>query len=191
MNIQMIKKPILIIAALLMGSLSLSAQDALKVGIVDINLVLQQYDKFNEAKAELDEQKRRADAELRPMVDSMNELQQEMGVVNGRINNPTSSEEAQMQARNELRKMEAELQQKAVEFQRLRAKSQNTIAQREQNMLSLMLSDVSGAAATVADEKGLSLVLTNQNQLVLYFDSALEISDEVLTQLQKGSDDSK
>ncbi len=181
----MTKKHILLAAAFLAGSFSLSAQDAPKVGIVDLDLVLQQYDQFSKAQEELAAQQERADAELRPMVDSINALRQEIEAVNDRINNPTSSEQAQMEARNEARQLQMELERQAVEFQRLRAEAQRTIAQREQNMLSMVLDDVRGATATVAEEKEIGLVLSNQNQIVLYFSDALEISDEVLAQLQE------
>ncbi|MBC2601899.1 OmpH/Skp family outer membrane protein [Puniceicoccus vermicola] len=184
----MIKKHILLLTALVAGSLTLSAQEATKVGVVDLDLVLQQYDQFNDAKAKLKEQQERADAELRPMVDSINSLRQEIQTVNDRINNPTSSEESQMEARNQARQLQAELEQKAIEFQRLRAEAQRTIGQREQNMLSMVLDDVRGATATVAEEMGLDLVLSNQNQIVLYFGDSLEISDEVLAQLSEASE---
>jgi len=184
----MIKKHIILLAALVAGTLSLGAQDAPKVGLVDLDLVLQQYEKFNEAKAELQQQQQRADEELRPMVDSINALREELGAVNDRINNPTSSEESQMEARNEARQLQAQLEQQAIEFQRLRGEAQRTIAQREQNMLSMVLDDVRGAAAEVADEKGIDLVLSNQNQIVLFFSGALEITDEVLAQLESSED---
>lgn len=184
----MIKKHILLFAAFVAGSMTLGAQEAPKVAIVDLDLVLQQYDQFNQAKEELKQQQERADAELRPMVDSINALRGEIQAVNDRINNPTSSEESQMEARNQARTLQAQLEQKAIEFQRLRAEAQRTIGQREQNMLSMVLDDVRGATATVAEEQGIGLVLSNQNQIVLYFDDALEISDEVLAELQSSGD---
>jgi Skp family chaperone for outer membrane proteins len=184
----MIQKHILLLAAFVAGTFTLQAQESPKVGIVDLDLVLQQYDKFNEAKAELEQQQQRADAELRPMVDSINALRQEIQAVSDRINNPTSSEEAQMEARGEARQLQAQLEQQAIEFQRLRGEAQRTIAQREQNMLSMVLDDVRGAAAVVADAKGIDLILSNQNQIVLFFSDALEISDEVLTQLESSED---
>jgi len=185
----MIRKPILLLAALLAGSFSLTAQDAPKVGVVDLDAVLQQYDKFQEAREELGKQQERADAELRPMVDSINALREEIQALNSRINNPTSSEEAQATARREMAELQAQLEQQAIEFQRLRGEAQRTIGQREQNMLSMVLDDVRGASATVADEMGLDLVLSSQNQIVLFFDGGLEITDEVLAQLESASDE--
>ena len=180
----MIKKQFLLIAASVFGAFSLSAQDAPKVAIVDLDLVLKEYDQFKQAQEELKAQQERADAELRPMVDSINSLRSEIQVVTDRINNPTSSEESQMAARKEAATLQGTLEKQAIEFQRMRAEAQRTIAQREQNMLSMVLDDVRGATAAVAEEKGISLVLSNQNQIVLFFDNALEISDEVLAQLQ-------
>lgn len=180
----MIKKQLLLLAAIALGAFSLSAQDASKVAIVDLDLVLKQYDQFTKAQEELKAQQERADAELRPMVDSINSLRSEIQAVNDRINNPTSSAESQMEARKEAAELQATLEKQAIEFQRMRAEAQRTIAQREQNMLSMVLDDVRGATAAVASSMEISLVLSNQNQIVLYFDDALEISDEVLKQLQ-------
>ncbi|MEM0966945.1 MAG: OmpH family outer membrane protein [Verrucomicrobiota bacterium] len=185
----MINKTILIFAGLLAGLLSTGAQEAPKVAIVDLDLVLQQYETFNEARAELTAQQQRADAELRPMVDSINALREEIQAVTDRINNPTSSEESQMEARNELRELQVSLEQEAIEFQRLQQEARRTIAQREQNMLSMVLDDVRGAAATVAEAGGFDLVLSNQNQIVLYFSDAMEISDEVLAELKEESEE--
>lgn len=165
------------------GTLGLAAQSNAKVGVVDLDLVLQQYDRFQEAQAELRQQQERADAELRPMVDNINQLREEISAINDRINNPASSEESQMEARGELRQLQAQLEQQAIEFQRLRAEAQRTIGQREQNMLSMVLDDVRGAAATVAGEMDLDLVLSSQNQIVLFFAGSLDISDNVLEQL--------
>jgi len=184
----MIKKNLIFIAATLVAALTLNAQEAPKVGIVDLDLVLQQYDKFTESKSELEEQQQRADAELRPMVDSINALRQELEAINGRINNPATSEESQMEARNEGRQLQAQLERQAVEFQRLRQEAQRTIAQREQNMLAMILDDVRGATAVVAENEGIDLVFSNQNQIVLFFSSSLELSDKVLEQLEKGEE---
>jgi len=181
----MIKKNITILFALLAGSIFATAQDAPKIAIVDLDLVLSQYDNFSEAKTELQSQQQRADAELRPMVDSINAMREEIQAVADRINNPTSSEESQMEARREMQTLQAQLEQSAVEFQRLRAEAQRTIAQREQNMMAMVLDDLRGAAATVAENEGYDLVLSSQNQIVLFFSGAMEISDEVLAELQK------
>jgi Skp family chaperone for outer membrane proteins len=187
----MIKKSVLFFAALSVGAFGLQAQDTPSVGVVDLDLVLQEYDRFQEAQEELGKQQERADAELRPMVDSINSLREEIQAANDRINNPTSSEESQMEARNELRQLQAELEQQAIQFQRLRAEAQRTIGQREQNMMSMIVEDVRGAAATVAEDMGLDLVLSSQNQIVLFFDGSLEISDAVLEQLKEGGEGSE
>ncbi len=183
-------KSALILIALFATTFGLRAESEVKVGIVDLDMVLQQYDRFQEAQDELRQQQERADAELRPMVDSINKLREDIQAANARINSPTSSEESQMEARNELAELQAQLEAQAIEFQRLRAEAQRTIGQREQNMLSMVLDDVRGAAATVADEKGLNLVLSSQNQIVLFFDASLDISDDVLA-LLAAEDDSE
>lgn len=93
-----------------------------------------------------------------------------------------------MEARNEGRQLQAQLERQAVEFQRLRQEAQRTIAQREQNMLAMILDDVRGATAVVAENEGIDLVFSNQNQIVLFFSSSLELSDKVLEQLEKGEE---
>jgi len=174
----------LLFAALLLTVSTAFAQSAPKVGIVDMEQILQTYDKAQEADAELRQQQQRADAELRPMAEAINSLREDREGLIAQITSPSTTEERQRQARTQLQELETNLQRQAMEFQRLRNEANNTLMQRRNNMLTMMLDDIRGATAAVADNKGIDLVLNAQNEIVLFYGNTLDITDDVLAELK-------
>lgn len=174
----------LLSAILLVAASAAYAQNAPKVGIVDMEQILQSYDKAQEADADLRQQQQRADNELRPMAEAINSMREDREGLIAQINSPSTTEDRQRQARVQLQELEANLERQAMEFQRLRNEANRTLMQRRNNMLTMMLDDIRGATAAVADSKGIDLVLNAQNEIVLFYSDALDITDDVLAELE-------
>lgn len=168
--------------------LALHAQEAPSIAVVDLQQVLENYDQAQQADTELRQQQQRVDAELQPIVESIEALRQDRQELIGRINSPSISEQGQREARTQLQELEAELQQAAAEFQQLRDEARQTLGQRRNNMLSMMLDDIRGASSEVARQQGVDLVLNAQAEIVLYSADNLDLTQRVIDELNNGGD---
>lgn len=183
-------KTLLFLFPLLVGALTLSAQSAPKIGIVDVQMVFQEFERFQEAREELVEVQKRAEASLAPRAEELQELREQIRSLEARINSPTITEESKLELQQEGGALLREFSQKSNQFEQLQRETQATVQQSRMNMENMALQEIGGAAAVVAEEKGLALVLRSQEQIVLFYDDSLDISDDVLEQL-KADDDSE
>ena len=181
---------LLFLAPLLFGGLTLQAQAAPKVGVVDVQMVFQQFERFQEAREELIEVQERAEASLAPRAEELQELREQIRSLEARINSPTITEESKLELQQEGGALLREFSQKSGQFEQLQRETQATVRQSRMNMENMALQEIGGAAAVVAEEMGLDLVLRSQEQIVLFYADSLDISDEVLAQL-KADDESE
>lgn len=178
----------LLFPLLLVGGLGLNAQSNPKIGIVDVQMVFQQYDRFQEARQELAEVQQRAEESLAPKAEELQQLEEEVRSLEARINSPTITEESKLELQQEGGELLREFSQKRNQFMQLQQETRATVQQSRMNMERMALQEISGAAAVVAEDMGLDLVLRSQEQIVLFFSDSMDISDAVLAQLKADED---
>jgi len=166
--------------ALLLASASVYAA-APNVGLIDEQEVLKKYVKALELQADIRKSEDSAQASVGERVKVVEQLQTELVGVQKRVQDPMLSE-------NGKKAVEAELQQKGSTFQQRRAELQNfvneanrAIQQRVGEMNKQIFADVRDQAQKVAKAKGLQLILGKGQ--ILYADSSLDITEDVLKEL--------
>ncbi len=166
--------------SLLLASASVLAA-APNVGVVDEQEVFKKYAKANDLQAEIRKSEESAQASVNERLKAVQQLEAELQGIDKRAQDPMLSE-------NGKKAVGAEFQQKNASYQKARAELQNfvndarnTIQQRVGEMNKQIIADARVQAEKVAKAKGLNLVLGKGS--VLYSDAALDVTEEVLKEL--------
>jgi outer membrane protein len=170
------KAMVIAIAVLALGW-GLAAEDqAVKVGIVDIDQAIGTSGAGKAAREELDQKKREAELELQPMVERYQELageyQKKRVVLSDEKRREMEVDITELQNRIELKQSEAQT--------RLRMDFERLITPLQQQL--------DKAVAKVGRDGGYSLILVRGQPPILYSREALDITDLVIAQVEKGEE---
>jgi len=170
------KAMVIAIAVLALGW-GLAAEDhAVKVGIVDIDQAIGASGSGKAAREELDQKKREAELELQPMVERYQELageyQKKRVVLSDEKRREMEVDITELQNRIELKQSEAQT--------RLRMDFERLITPLQQQL--------DKAVAKVGRDGGYSLILVRGQPPILYSREALDITDLVIAQVEKGEE---
>ncbi len=203
----MIKIVVALLAAVAVSVISpVHAQDAAKpapkdatphrVGLVDMAEVFQGYKKFEDMRSELQAEIEKSDAEAKLMVERMQKRQQEM------VESKLAPGSAQYEAG------EKELLDAKGEFEAFRAATQRKLARRESEMFKVIYSDTTNMVKKyaefakftvvmrfdrkdISDETAPNEAVQRMNKQVVYFRGEDDITDVVLSTLNKQYEGSK
>lgn len=167
---------VIAIAVLALGW-GLAAEDqAVKIGIVDIDQAIGASGAGKAAREELDQKKREAELELQPMVERYQELageyQKKRVVLSDEKRREMEVDITELQNRIELKQSEAQT--------RLRMDFERLITPLQQQL--------DKAVAKVGRDGGYSLILVRGQPPILYSREALDITDLVIAQVEKGEE---
>ncbi len=170
------KAMVIAIAVLALGW-GLAAEDqAVKIGIVDIDQAIGASGSGKAAREELDQKKREAELELQPMVERYQELageyQKKRVVLSDEKRREMEVDITELQNRIELKQSEAQT--------RLRMDFERLITPLQQQL--------DKAVAKVGRDGGYSLILVRGQPPILYSREALDITDLVIAQVEKGEE---
>jgi outer membrane protein len=170
-------KAMVIAIAVLTFGWGLAAEDqAVKVGIVDIDQAIGASGAGKAAREELDQKKREAELELQPMVERYQELageyQKKRVVLSDEKRREMEVDITELQNRIELKQSEAQT--------RLRMDFERLITPLQQQL--------DKAVAKVGRDGGYSLILVRGQPPILYSREALDITDLVIAQVEKGEE---
>lgn len=170
------KAMVIAIAVLALGW-GLAAEDqAVKIGIVDIDQAIGASGAGKAAREELDQKKREAELELQPMVERYQELageyQKKRVVLSDEKRREMEVDITELQNRIELKQSEAQT--------RLRMDFERLITPLQQQL--------DKAVAKVGRDGGYSLILVRGQPPILYSREALDITDLVIAQVEKGEE---
>ena len=118
------------------------------------------------------------------LVDQFKELDEQ-------AKNPTATTEAKAKAQADAQKMYQEIQQKQGELKAFAQSAQNSIRQRSQTFKTMMIEEISKAAVDIAKKKGATFLIDKAGPTlagvsnILYSDPSLDITDEVLAEINK------
>ena len=170
-------KAIVIAIAVLVLGWGLGAEDQpVKSGIVDIDQAIGATAAGKSAREELDQKKREAELELQPMIERYQELggeyQKKRVVLSDEKRREMELDITELQNRIELKQQEAQT--------RLRMDFERLITPLQQQL--------DKAVSEVGREGGFSLILVRGQPPILYSREALDITDLVIAQVEKGGE---
>lgn len=184
-------RSLLALAAFGAASTALLAQPAVKLVVVDMAKVYDNYYKFEDATAKLRNEEQKAQEQVEElnkqgqlMVDEYKELIEQS-------KNAVLTAEARSKAESDAQKKLEEIQRKQGEVQNFRSNVQRSLQTRLKNVKDLLLEEISKVAIDAAKRKGATLVLDKSGPTlfgipgVLYSDAAYDITEEVLTEVNK------
>ncbi len=173
------KKNLLIIAAILfISSTSMFAQGE-KIGYVDSQIILTQYPAAIKAQGDLDALTNLWSAQI----DSMT-LEYQQALSNYQQQASVMTEEQQLAAQQTIVGME----QRVVEFRRQKfSQPEGEIFLKQENIFAPVKSSIYTAIENVAKEEGMKFIFDKSGDiLLLYADSAYDVTFKVLDQLKRG-----
>jgi outer membrane protein len=173
------------------AALGLSAQPALKIVTVDVGKLFDSHYKTEEQMAKLKDAQTKAQEELEKMVKEGNQLVEQYKASVEQSKNTLLTAEARTKAEGDSQKMLEEIQHRQSDLQNFKVNSQQSLQQRFNNFRSLLLDEIGKKVIEVAKRKGATLVVDKSGPslagvpAVLYADAAYDITDEVMTEINK------
>jgi outer membrane protein len=168
----MLKKCLVILTAILIASVGSSLAEEIKIGIIDVNKVL------NETKEGTDAKNR--------MKIRYDELQERLSEKQGELKNMRDELEQQkiILGKDKIKEKEDELDKELGEFRKIVAESEKEMRDTESAYTQAILEKIKKTVDTLAKEKGFNLVVDRSGGVV-YADEGLDITTEVLEILNK------
>ena len=178
-------------AAIALTAVTAHAQTAPKIVVVDLAKLFDNHWKTKEQQAKLQADEAKAQDQLAAITKDGNALVEQFKELDEQSKNPTATADAKAKAQAEAQKKYDEIQQKRTEQQQFVQTTKGTLQQRFQNFKTLMLEEITKAATEIAKKHGATLLLDKSGPTlvgvsnVLYFDPSYDITDEVMTELNK------
>jgi outer membrane protein len=179
------------VAAIAFSALTTHAQTAPKILVVDLAKLFDNHWKTQEQQAKLQADEAKAKDQLDQITKDGNALVEQFKELDEQSKNPTATAEAKAKAQGEAQKKYDEIQQKRSEQNSFIQNTRNTLQQRFQTFKTLMIEEITKTAVEIAKKQGASLLLDKSGPTlvgvsnVLYFDPSYDITDQVMTELNK------
>jgi outer membrane protein len=181
----------LIVAAVFSASALVGLAQAPKVAIVDMARLFDSHFKTVEKNAVFQSEQDKVKEEINRLNGEGLALQEQAQGIAEQLNNPVLSEDAKAKISQDARVKVDELRRKQEEMNALMQNSSESLKKRIMNFRSLLMDEISKVAVDVAKRKGITLMLDKSGPsllgvpAVLYFDPMMEITDEVLAEINK------
>lgn len=176
-------KKVLLSLAICGLAFSLHAQKAPNLVTVDVNKALAGYARLQDAQVKFEasvttarEELEAEGEKLRTAAEAINKLQEES---ENPALNTVKVDEIKKKIEGEIESFRA----KEAEFNQLRQRTERTLGERRNNIISLHLDEVKDAIKKVCKDKGATLALNVEGSVVLYADASFDITNDVLQAL--------
>jgi outer membrane protein len=189
------KKLQILLASLLLSLVSVSgayAQTAaVRLATVDMGRLFEGYFRTAEAQERFQNAVEQAQAQAERMVTEGNALVEEYRRMLEEANNPALSAEARQRIESEAERKAQTIREKEREAQQFQMNTQRALQQRQMNHRQLMMDEIRQVVATIAREKGATLVLDSTvnvahgGSAVIFSDPSFDITEETLQELNK------
>jgi outer membrane protein len=179
------------IAAVALTTLTAHAQSSPKILVVDLAKLFDNHWKTQEQQAKLKADGAKAQEQVAALQKDGNALVEQFKELDEQSKNPTATAEAKAKAQAEAQKKYDEIQQKRSELQSFAQNTQSTLRQRFETFKTLMLEEITKTAVDIAKKHGATFLLDKSGPTlvgvsnILYYDPSLEITDEVMAELNK------
>jgi outer membrane protein len=154
----------------------LPAADAVSMGYVDMQQVIEKSKLGQEAQANLEEQFAKPQEELAKEEQAIRKLQE------------TTGRDAALMSQAELDKRKAELEERVMILQRNAAAAQQKLSQEQVKLGAGIIKPAQEIIAELAKEKKLSAVFERNQSGLLYIEDGLNLTDEVIKRLDARSE---
>jgi len=185
----MMNKKTLVFLAALFGAIATAGAQTPNILTVDMVQVFQEYE---QAKSALDTLRSAVQTEQDEINRKMEEgqgLVDERNEAIARSNNLALTEEAREAARQEAEELGQQIEQKQVEVAQFRQRTQQMLQERRQKIISYQMDQISQVVIEMAQRRGASLVINSANRNVVYADSSMDITDDVISTLNESAGD--
>ncbi len=183
---------LLSLAALSAGSIALQAQPALKLVVVDMAKVFDGHYESEEANVKFRNDEQRAQEQAEELRKQGQALVEEYKELAEQAKSTLLTPEARAKAEADAQKKGEEIQRKQADIQNFIQNTQRSLQQRIGTHRDLLLEKISKTVTEIAKKNGATLVLDKSGPsvfripVVLYADAAYDITDEVITEVNKG-----
>ncbi len=178
MNIRSIR-----VYALAFFSFALALQASGKILTVDMGELYNNYKKAQEAQERFNSSVESAQNEIQAMIEDGQKLVQQFQEIQEKMNNPALTDQARQDFGRQAQEKARVIQQKEMDVNQYRQQTDQTLQQRRQSIINLHLSEIREVVVEVAKTKGAELILNTNGLAVVYFDPALDITQDVLAKL--------
>ena len=153
------------------------------IATVDEQKVLSEYVAFNQAREKVLASVAPIQEEIQKMQEEITNIIAEAREADATSNNPALDDKARDEARSKLIGYQTELQNKQVELQQFSQQAQELGQNGQQQELLPLQQKAQDAVKKIAKDKGFDVVLSTNS--VIYVDDSLDISDKVISELNK------
>jgi outer membrane protein len=177
------------LAVLSSAALVAQAQPAPKILVVDMAKLFDSHYRTAEELTKLKGDEQKAQDELDRLNKAGNALVAQFNDFGEQIKNPTLTNEAKQKIQTDAQAKAQEIQRMQNEVQTFQVNTTRTLQQRMNNFKTILIEEISKIASDIAKRKGATLLLDKSGltvsgvQAVLYSDAALEITDDVLKEI--------
>ncbi len=184
-------KSLLVLAAFGAFALAGQAQTATKVLVVDMAKLLDNHYKTQEQNEKLRTDGQKAQEELDRLNKEGNALVEQYKELVEQSNNPAATAEAKNKVQGDAQRKMEEIQRKQNEVRTFEANTQRALQGRIRTFRDLMFEEIGKIATDVAKRRGAALLIDKSGPsllgipAVIHFDPALDITDEVMKEIDK------
>ncbi len=188
------RKPVITILSLVAfcaaGAVS-QAQPALKLVTVSVGHAYDEYYKTQDNLAKLRESQQQAQEQVAALQKQLEEVVEEYRVLEEKTKSTALSKEGLAKAQSDAERKLEEVNAKQQEGQQFIQNAQRSIQLREKNHRDLMIDEITKVIEDIRVKKGATLVLDTSGPTgiglpgVIYADPAYDITEEVITELNK------
>jgi outer membrane protein len=182
---------LLVVAALAGAAFTAQAQPTPKILVLDLEKVFNEHYKTKEQNTKLQGDQVKAQEQLDVITKEGNVLVEQFKELDEQAKNPTATAEAKAKSQAAAQKKYEEIRQKQNERDTFVQNTRTTLQQRFQTFKNLMIEEITKVAVDVAKRRGATLLIDKSGPSmigvspVLYFDPSMDITDEVLADINR------
>jgi outer membrane protein len=162
------KATVLFVMSALLLNAGLARAEDQKIGIIDMQKTIQSSEAGKKAKAELESAFNKKKKELQDQEAALKKMQEDFQKKSAALSDSAKKDQ------------QAKMQEKFMKYQELLQKSQTEIQKKEQEMSEPIVRKIREKVGEIAKKKGLSIVLEKNENVVIYFDSKDDLTEEVM-----------
>jgi outer membrane protein len=184
-------RTLITLAAIAAGSTTLLAQPAVKLVVVDMAKAYDGYYKSEDGNAKLHDAEKKAQEQVEELNKQGQTLVDEYKELVEQSKSTVLTQEARSKAEAEAQKKMEEIQQKQSAVQDFTNKTRNSLQVRMKSLRDGLLEEITRSVVDIAKRKGATLAIDKSGPTlfgipaVLYADSSYDITDDVLTEINK------
>ena len=159
----------LVVAVAVLGfSSSAWADDDVRIGYVDLHQALEESERGQEIKNELEQEFQQRQQELDEMQQNVMQQRQQM------------EQQAMMMSEEQRQEQQMELQQQMEQLQQTYLELQNELAQQEAQATQELFDEMQSVADEIGEERGFTLIIEKTDTSILYSVDGLDLTDELI-----------